>query len=465
MTGIAANDGRRRVAARRAAFSSLRASRFRLTEDDRVIAMLPLSCRERPVGILEVLAPEERLDDAWDVLEVGASQLAVSIENVSRSDRLRQQVAVLMRASGLGAELVGARSADEAVRVAIQFVWDRFRVPVAGWYATGGGQHTLVEVKGVGAQRRRTIEQEMFLIRPWASLDRSERHAYEERFTHLTGVHQVSSLDGGDAVLLMGRPRATPDESLEMVGGLLADVLRVLGDAAIAHVRSERLDLGIAWTAHELRGPLLGIRAALEILLQRRPPEAKDRAVLSASLHELDQLTGSAEAILTWAAGEQPLDPGETDVVQIVEDVVGSGRLELGDERPIVVLAPEHAIARCDALHLRTVVSNLIRNAVAYSFRGTKVCIEIAQGTEYVQLSVSDEGPEIPLEERSTIFDPFVRGSVGSSNRVGSGLGLFIAKQVVEAHGGRIWVESERGATTFFVRLPTEGRRIRRFAS
>jgi signal transduction histidine kinase len=427
--------------------------------------MLPLSCRERPVGILEVLAPEERLDDAWDVLEVGASQLGVTLENVSRSDQLRQQVATLKRASGLGAELVGARSAEGAVRVATHFVWDRFRVPVAGWYGSNGGEYALVDVKGLGTRRRGNLREEMSSVPPWASLDAAERGAYEDRFRRLSGVHRVSSLDGGDAVILMGRPKGTPDGSLQMVGGLLAEVLRILGEAAIADVRSQQLDLGIAWTAHELRGPLLGIRAALQILLRRRPADAAERAVLSASLNELDQLTGSAESILTWAVGQGPLDADATDLVEIVEDVIKSSRLELGDLQPIVVDVPERVIVWCDATHLRTVVANLIRNAVTYAFPGTKVGVEVQRTRDHVQLSVTDEGPEIPVEERGVIFDPFARGSAASSNRAGSGLGLFIAKRVVEAHGGRIWVESGPSATTFFVRLPAEGRRSRRFAS
>jgi two-component system OmpR family sensor kinase len=130
-----------------------------------------------------------------------------------------------------------------------------------------------------------------------------------------------------------------------------------------------------------------------------------------------------------------------------------------------VISAPERAVARVDPTHLRTVVSNLVRNALAYSFRGTKVDVIVENAGDHVQLSVRDEGPEIPIEERRLIFDPFARGSMSISARNGSGLGLFIARQVVEAHGGRIWVESERGTTTFRVRLPVEGRGLRRFAS
>jgi signal transduction histidine kinase len=455
--------GRRHQAERRLAFDSLRPSRHRV--GGLALAIFPLSSGGEGVGVLEVLAAGSRLDAAGEVLEVGVSLLGVALQTAARNARHRREVETLERASSLGAALVRARSAEEAVRVAIRFLWERFRVPVVGWSGAGGAEHTLVESRGLGNRVRRDLEQAMPTVPPWASLSPAEREGVKDRFRDLAGVPLVSALDVEDAVLLVGRPVGEVEGSLEMVGSLLAEVLRVLDSAALANMRHQRLDMGLAWTAHELRGPLLGIRAALELLLDRQPTDPAERAVLRTSLQELDQLTGSAEAILAWAVGERPLDRGEADLVRIVEEAVESCRLEFGEERPVVISAPERAVARVDPTHLRTVVSNLVRNALAYSFRGTKVDVIVENAGDHVQLSVRDEGPEIPIEERRLIFDPFARGSMSISARNGSGLGLFIARQVVEAHGGRIWVESERGTTTFRVRLPVEGRGLRRFAS
>ena len=71
----------------------------------------------------------------------------------------------------------------------------------------------------------------------------------------------------------------------------------------------------------------------------------------------------------------------------------------------------------------------------------------------------------IPREERATIFDPFVRGQEGSRVRDGSGLGLFITRRVVEAHGGRIWFDPHDEGSTFHVLLPVDGRELQRSAS
>jgi two-component system, OmpR family, sensor kinase len=210
---------------------------------------------------------------------------------------------------------------------------------------------------------------------------------------------------------------------------------------------------------------LLGVKAALELLLMRQTSDPAEDAVLRTSLSELDQLTSSADAILAWVVGEHPLPRGEADLVRVVEEAADSCRLEFGQDRSIVIAAPEGVIAPVEATHLRMVVSNLLRNALIYSFRGTKVEVVVQDAGDHVELSVRDEGPEIPAKDRRLIFDPFARGSNSRSNRMGTGLGLFIARRVVEAHGGRIWVESDPGWTSFHVRFPLEGRNQRRFAS
>lgn len=465
MNGTKDRAGRRRLAGRRTVFDSVRPIRVRLDGEDRVLVLLPLACRGRSVGVLEVLAEERRIDAAWDVLEVGVSQIGIALEAVCRSARLRREVETLERASNLGTALVRARSADEAVQVAVRFVWERFRVPVVGWGGAGGGVRRLVEVRGLGNRRRRELREAMPSLPPWESLGRSGQESVKRRFQELAGARRVTALHVGDTVILVGGPSAVADDSLETVGSLLAEVLRVLDSAALAEMRNERLDMGIAWTAHELRGPLLGIRAALELLLERRTPDPSEQAVLRASLLELDQLTGSAEAILTWAVGEGALERREADLVRVVEEAVESCRLEAGQDKAVVVFAPERAVGRFDPTHVRTVVSNLVRNALAYSFHGTKVEVTVEDLGDHLALSVKDEGPVIPVEERRLIFDPFARGSASGSARNGTGLGLFIARRVVEAHGGRIWVESEETGTTFHVRLPVEGRRLQRFAS
>lgn len=456
-------DPRRRAAGRRAAFRSLTPTRLDRDGDDRVEAILPLVSRSEALGVLEVLAPVREIDAAWDLLEVGASQLGAALRAITRNARLRREVEALERSCSLVTALVGAGTAHEAVRIAIRFVWERFRVPVAGWCDAEGDALRLVGTHGLGPRRSSELRLAMPAVATWGSAGPADRERLTRRFGDLAGARRVSVLDAGHAVVLCAEPDASRG-SLTAAGSLLTEVLRLLAHATLAERRNERLDMGIAWTAHELRSPLLGIRAALELLLERGTSDPTEHAVLRTSLHELDQLAGSAEAILTWAMGERQLRRRPADLVRIVEEAVGSCRLEKGD-RDVVVFAPERAVGRFDPVQLRTAVSNLVRNAVAYSYPGTKVEVVVEETVDGLALSVKDEGPEIPASERRLIFDPFARGSGSVSARNGTGLGLFIARRVVEAHGGRIWVESDPGGTTFHVRLPVEGRDLQRFAS
>jgi K+-sensing histidine kinase KdpD len=106
-----------------------------------------------------------------------------------------------------------------------------------------------------------------------------------------------------------------------------------------------------------------------------------------------------------------------------------------------------------------------VRNAVAYSDPGSTVVVEIVDEGTRLRLSVRDQGPGIPVGERETIFDPFVRGEAGSRRGRGSGLGLFITRRVVEAHGGTVWLDPGYPGADFQMVLPVDRREAPRFAS
>jgi signal transduction histidine kinase len=93
------------------------------------------------------------------------------------------------------------------------------------------------------------------------------------------------------------------------------------------------------------------------------------------------------------------------------------------------------------------------------------VTVRVEQEEGSVRVSVSDQGPGVPLAERDIIFDPFVRGGAGSRATGGSGLGLFITRRVVEAHGGHVWVDPDAEGATFHLSLPVDREELQRFAS
>jgi signal transduction histidine kinase len=351
-----------------------------------------------------------------------------------------------------------------AIRVAVGFVAERLQVPVAGWCDDPEGSMSLVAAQGLGSKKRRGIQEAMSSLPRWFSLSAEEKHAVRRRFAQITGVGEVSCLEVGGGILLAGCPTQSIEASLEVVGALLAEVVQLRSAATSAERRNERLDMGIAWTAHELRGPLLGVRAVLDLMLQREETGPRDHEILHRSLRELDHLAGTTEGLLAWAVGARPLDMRRADLVRVVEEAVESCRLEPGGDG-IVMYAPKHAFARVEAATLRSAVANLLRNALSFADPGSKVEVEVEVGSEQIVVKVKDRGPMIPPIDQEAIFDPFMRGSGSIQGRSSSGLGLFIARRIVEAHHGSIWVESDEQGTTFLIVLPLDQGRVTRAAS
>lgn len=232
---------------------------------------------------------------------------------------------------------------------------------------------------------------------------------------------------------------------------------------AMDRAQRDELAMGVAWTAHEIRGPLLGLRSALETLLGRAT-ERRDQALLRASLSELERLVTSSRDLLDLAVGQPTMDVRPADVVRIVEEAVTAVRLEGGDER-VVVHSAGSAIAQAIPIFLHTAIVNLLRNALAYSDPGSKVEVTVERHEDRVDVSVTNEGAGIPADERKGIFDPFVRGNSGHRTPEGRGLGLFIAWRAIDVQGGRIRVEPELHGATFRVTLPARGGGPRRSGS
>jgi signal transduction histidine kinase len=466
--GPETESGRKRAASRRVAFEAKRVMRVAIPWTDRELAYLPLVSRGTSVGVLELDAPAEAMAGGWEVVEAVASQAAISLGNMSERTRLRLEVEAADRVAKLGRDLVAARDIEAAVRMVIRFLGRRFRTPVAGWWAEEGegeSRFALVDVSGVGSRKRREVRQAMTDVPRWRAISVGDRDALKDQFASIVGAQRVSAHDADHAILLAGSATEQVDESLETVGALLEDVLQLLAITNQAKRRNEQLDMGIAWTAHELRGPLLGIRAVMELLIQRADTEPRDLALLHRSLRELDQLSGMAGGLLGWAVGARPLHRRRADLVRVVKAAVESCGLETGTEDGVLVLAPQRAMARIDPTHMRAAIGNLVRNAMIYSAPGTKIRVTVAGDEVGLKVSVKDRGPEIPPAEQASIFDPFVRGIRPARTQTGSGLGLFITRRIVEAHGGQVWVDSNPLGATFHILLPVDIREERRCES
>ena len=218
-------------------------------------------------------------------------------------------------------------------------------------------------------------------------------------------------------------------------------------------VANPDLGLAIAITAHELRAPLIATRAVVERLLLAPATEDERDALLVESLGELERLVEMTDVLLQWAHGFAPLDVAGTDLVEIAKASVREAQ-RFAPGRMISFVAPNRLPVDADPVHLRLAIVNLIRNALLYSPAERTVEVVVVADAGSAMVRVRDHGPGIAFEDRPALFEPFAQGSLGRARGNGAGLGLFIARRIVEAHGGTIAAESDGYGTMFRLTIP-----------
>jgi two-component system OmpR family sensor kinase/two-component system sensor histidine kinase BaeS len=215
----------------------------------------------------------------------------------------------------------------------------------------------------------------------------------------------------------------------------------------------------MAEIAHELRTPLSVIRGDLEALLDgvyQPTPEAL------ASLQEetllLTRLVEDLRDLAQAGAGQLRLARQSTDLTDLLRGVILSFQplAESQGQTLTMDLPPDLPPVVADPQRLRQVVANLLSNALRHAAtEGGQVRVSAVQQTDQVQVSVTDNGPGIAPQDLPHVFDRFWQGGAGRGE--GSGLGLTIARELVRAQGGRIWVDSEPGAgSAFHFTLPLD---------
>jgi two-component system, OmpR family, sensor kinase len=217
----------------------------------------------------------------------------------------------------------------------------------------------------------------------------------------------------------------------------------------------------VADASHELRTPLAVMRAELEVALGADDPTADASEVLGSAAEEVARMSKIVDDLLTLAHRDEnslellptPVDLGgiAAEVVSQLRPLAGQGGVQLVVEAPSVPVVADQA-------RVTQVVTNLVDNAVKYTGAGGSVRVRVWEQDGGGGLAVSDTGPGIGPEDLPRVFDRFFRLDAARTRaRGGSGLGLAICKELVEAHGGRIWAESVPGAgSTFTLTLPAQ---------
>jgi len=261
-------------------------------------------------------------------------------------------------------------------------------------------------------------------------------------------IRATQTISGGD----LTHPIAI--ETRDEIG----ELSQVLDDLRMNLARSEDVRRHmLADIAHELRNPLAILRAKVEAMLDGVQPTSEENlGSLNERLQHLSHLVDELQDIALAEAGELPLDLSPLDLVELLHDAEGDAQaLFAGDEKEFRLEIPPHLpLVRADRRRLLQILWNLLSNAIRHTTVGDVVTVRVETHPEEVLIHVIDTGEGMDEQTLAHLFDRFYRGASDRASG-GLGLGLAITKELVRAHGGRIWVESHPGAgTTFSFTLP-----------
>jgi PAS domain S-box-containing protein len=274
----------------------------------------------------------------------------------------------------------------------------------------------------------------------------------------ITGVELTIRMPDGQhlPVVASAAPLRADDGSIDAVVGIFQDVSPLK--------EAERLrDEFISVVSHELRSPLTPIRGFSQIIardLQREGGHQQHVDWLMTLQRHVDRVTRLVDDLLDVSrlrAGRLQIRRAPADLVRSCRSVVDSRNATSDEHEVILVTDVPELVMEMDEDRIHQVLDNLVGNAVKYA-PGGKVTVKLSgrNATDDVVLSVTDEGPGIPSPDQMQLFSPFYRSRSASESAVpGLGLGLYISRELVEAHGGTITVDTApSGGAVFSVRLP-----------
>ncbi len=389
---------------------------------------VPLRSGERTFGALTLVSEVRELEDAdFELAQELAARAAIAVENARlyREAERRAEAALALAYVGDGVVLL-----DDDGRVRF---WNAAAAAITG-------------VRETDALGRRPAE----VVAAWEELTRLAELADAEAPERARPVTVPIETASGDRWIAV--------TGVAFDEGVVYALRDVSDEQAFERARSDF----VATASHELRTPLAAVYGAARTLRRTDieiPVDQRDR-FLEIIVSETERLTAIVSQILLAGQleeGRVDVDTSATDLRPLAESVLDSARLRAPDE---IELRLEQngtpAVALADEDKLRQVLVNLLDNAIKYSPDGGDVVVEVAGGHGRVRLAVRDRGLGIPQGEQERIFEKFYRLDPALTRGVGgSGLGLFISRELVSRMGGSLTVRSQPGdGAAFVVDLP-----------
>ncbi|HET6146340.1 MAG TPA: ATP-binding protein [Polyangia bacterium] len=405
----------------------------------------------RPLGILRQAARRLGEGDSQARARVsGRDEIAeVAGEFNTMADRLAQY-----RQSSLG-ELIAAQQQSQAAIDSLPdpvLIFDAERHLVAVNHAAEQNLRVTLDTEADDPLAPAPPEVRATVDRLAAQM-LAGRGAYQPR-----GLEDaLRTAAAGQEVFLL--PRATPvlSEKGGVIGAaiLLQDVTRLM--------RFDELKSNlVATVAHEFRTPLTSLRMALHLCLEQAvgPITEKQADLLFAARQDTERLQQIVDDLLDLSriqSGHMELNRRAVDAATLARDAV-KAFAATAEARGIdlrVELMPSLGEVVADPERIALAFDNLIGNAIKYTPAGGRVTVSAESHDHAVRFAIQDTGPGVPPEHRQAIFERFFR--MPGATEPGAGLGLYIAKEIVDAHGGRIGVDGEPGqGSTFWLELPVE---------
>jgi len=383
----------------------------------RSILAVPLLSDGAVSGVLEFINPAagDDVGDYSDLLEAVALLAAPILHSAGLSQRLQSVESQYQRLFDLNLDpIVVLSRGGRLVEV------------------NGAAQRLL----GLGAEEPPEFNLIQLGIPPatYRDLRRQARHQGV-----VTWEYTLPGRDRAMEARLMPLPDYQPDGGYMWIGH---DITQQVDQA---RARQELMQMVV----HDLRTPLGSIQNSLELVLTAwRDQDATMpiEQILGIGLrmaHRMEQLISDILDSARLSSNERALHIVETDVGMMVDDAleVVSSSAERRRQTVTVDVDPAVKTLNCDANLLRRVLVNLLSNAVKFNHDGGHIKLTVEQDDDEMRFSVEDDGPGIGPELREHVFELFVRGETRRTK--GTGIGLAFCKLAVEAHGGRIWVESE----------------------
>jgi len=409
----------------------------------RQVVALPMAIKGELIGVLYVFraygtrfTPNER-----QILESFADQAAIAVNNAQLYERLSYEKRRLDSILEYSAD--GVMILNPAHRIT---VFNRALARMTGWPAS----------EALGHQHDEVIR--------WADLE-----------TDL----DLSEAVAGGWPLQSTRPLYVEGDLVRREGGTisvgityaplmdregrLVNIIANVRDITRFREADELKATFISVISHELKTPVALIKGYADTLMRRDArwdPDVMQES-LSVILEEADRLNQLINNLLDASrlqAGALPFDMEEVALDALAERVAERFRTQTDIHQIVVDLPADFPVVEGDPGRLEQVLSNLVSNAIKYAPEGGRIEIGGRVEPDNVIVTVADQGVGIPVEEQPLIFQRFYRGTQEEHQGTpGAGLGLYLSKAIVEAHGGRIWVESRPGeGSTFSFSLPRE---------